>query len=461
MASQTQPRGVGWRSKPSFVIVTVAFGLFTDLVLYGIVVPVLPFLLRDRFLVPDEQLQPYTSGLLAVYSASSVLFPLPAGWSASRVGSRRLFLAGLALLCASSAAFAFAGSFTILLSSRLLQGMSTAIVWTAGLDMVQDTVPPGQIGEAIGTIFATISAGELVAPMAGGVIYEWAGTHGIFGISAALLVVDFAMRLLVVDSKTAIKYGAGDANDANDANHDGDDGDDGDQDQERYKIRGDVVGIFKTLPILHCFREPRLHVAMTLSLVQALLIGALDATVPIEAESLFGFSSLQVGLIFTALMTPYLALGRLAGQAVDRYGTRTVTTLGYLYLAPCLVLLGLPGQHVVSGKYNNISLFCLALAMNGVGLAAVSSPAFVEAIDIVGKYESANPELFGVNGPYAQLFGFNSMYFFAGLGIGPILAGALRSQFGFLNMGVAFAAMSAMTSVASFFMVGPRRGDCH
>lgn len=295
--------------------------------------------------------------------------------------------------------------------------------------------------------------------------------HGIFGVSAALLVVDFVMRLLVVDSKTALKLDGGpcasspqapsgpsDASETDPLLPAGGANDGGsDDEQERYKIRGDVGSVFKALPILNCFREPRLHMAMALSLMQSLLIGALDATVPIETEFLFGFSSLKVGLIFTALMTPYLTLGRFFGQAVDRYGTRTVTTLGYLYLVPCLALLGLPGQQVVSGRYSNIALFSLVLALNGVGLAAVSSPGFVEAIDVIQKYEMANPGLFGVNGPYAQLFGFNSVYFFAGLGVGPIVAGALRARFGYLTMGITFAAMSALTSCVSFFMVGPRR----
>lgn len=154
MASQNQPWGIEWRSKSSFITATVAFGLFTDLVLYGIVIPVLPFLLRDQFSVPDELLQPYTSGLFAVYSASSVLFSVPAGWSASKVGSQRLFLVGLTFLCTSTAGFCFAWSLPVMIASRVLQGISTAIVWTAGLDMVQDAVLPGEVGEAIGTVIS-------------------------------------------------------------------------------------------------------------------------------------------------------------------------------------------------------------------------------------------------------------------------------------------------------------------
>ena len=475
MASQSS-FGIRWRSKPSFVIVTVAFGLFTDLVLYGIVVPILPFVLRERFQIPDHDLQAYTSGQLAVYSGSSVLFSLPAGWIASKIGSRQLFLVGLVFLCLSSLLFAYAPNFALLTASRVFQGMSAAVVWTAGMDMVQDAVPRDEIGEAIGTvrhtsnfdpciiqkltvqIFASISAGELVAPVIGGIVYEWAGIHGIFGVSAALLLIDFVLRLLVVDPKAVAKYAC-----FSPVAEDGRETDPLLPDPEeisewhdsRYEIDdGEGRAIFKTLPILYCFRQPRLHMAMLLAFTQSLIMGAMDATVPMEARELFGFSSMQTGLIFIALMTPYLALGRYFGQLVDRHGARLVTIAGYGYLIPCFILLGLPERRLLEQKYN-IALYCCALALCGIGLAAVSSLSFVEAIDVIGKYEAANPGLFGENGPYAQLFGFNSVYIFAGLGVGPIVAGALRDRFGYQMMGAAFAIIAAVTAVVAFFVVGP------
>jgi MFS family permease len=152
MAPKMQPWGMRWRSSRSFILATVGLGLFTDLILYGIGIPVLPFLLQNRLQIPNEELQLYASGLLAIYSASCVLFSVPAGWIASVVGSRQIFLAGLAFLLVSTVIFSFARDFILLASSRVLQGASGAVVWTAGLDMVQDVVPRGDMGSAIGTV---------------------------------------------------------------------------------------------------------------------------------------------------------------------------------------------------------------------------------------------------------------------------------------------------------------------
>lgn len=153
MTTLSSARGEHWRSKSSFVLATVAFCLFTDLFLYALVVPVLPFLLHDRFSIPAEDTQPYTSGLLAAYSGASVLFSIPSGWIADRYGSRKpTFFAGWVFLVVGTVIFVIGQTFVVLLGARILQGMAAAVVWTVGLAMVQDSVGPGKMGQAIGTV---------------------------------------------------------------------------------------------------------------------------------------------------------------------------------------------------------------------------------------------------------------------------------------------------------------------
>lgn len=318
--------------------------------------------------------------------------------------------------------------------------------------------------------------GELAAPVLGGVLYERGGIAAVFAVSAVMLAIDLGLRGLVIDKKAAVKFespclirssaersdhvaSAPTVVEAQERAHEGTPllPQDDDDDSDRYKIDRELGSIVQAIPLLYCFREPRLHLAMLLSFVQALFIGTFDATVPTEAESLFHFSSLQVGLVFIALMLPYFALGRLAGQAVDRFGTKAAATSGYAFLVPCLLLLGLPEKKLVS-KEANVALFCTILALNGIGLAVVTSPGYVEAIDVTTKYQVANPGHFGENGPYAQLFGFSSLYFFTGLAVGPLLGGVLRAKFGYAVMGAVYAAISGVTAIVSFLFVGTRRG---
>jgi MFS family permease len=148
-----QPRGLRWRSSTFFIISTVALGLFTDVFLYGLIVPVLPFMLRDRLSTPELDIQSYVSGLLAVYAGMQLLFSVPVGWLADRTQSRQLpFLCGLAALLAGTVLLAVGQSMTLLIMARALQGVSASVVWTIGLAMVLDTVGTENLGKTMGTV---------------------------------------------------------------------------------------------------------------------------------------------------------------------------------------------------------------------------------------------------------------------------------------------------------------------
>ncbi|KAK8038038.1 hypothetical protein PG994_014805 [Apiospora phragmitis] len=462
-----RPWGLQWRSSMAFILTTVAIGLFTDLFLYGLVVPVLPFLLRDRISIPDNEVQSWASYLLAVYALAQFLCSVPAGWIADRTNSRQVpFLCGLAALLGATILLAVGQSIGVLVIARALQGMSASVVWTIGLAMIRDTVGPQNLGKAIGTIFSFISIGPLVAPVVGGILYDEIGYAGVFGVGSALLGVDFIMRLLVLEKKIAAKYDSSFASDGTNPSTDEAADEPTEEDallqrkqEERYEIHGEPNKLIRAIPVLYCLRNPRLLVAFVMAFIQAALLAAFDATIPTEARDLLGFSSLQAGLLFIALNVPCLILGPLAGWAVDRFGTKPVAVVGFGHLVPVLLLLRLPPeQHV--GRSGNIVLWCALLALNGVGLAIIDSPSFVEASDVVQRYDKANPSFFGANGPYAQLYGFNSLFFCAGLTLGPIISGTMRDRIGYGNMNAVFAGAAGVTAVISYFVVGgkPRIG---
>jgi MFS family permease len=312
-----------------------------------------------------------------------------------------------------------------------------------------------------------MSVGALVAPVLGGILYDKAGYRGIFGVASGLLVVDFIMRLLIMEKKTAARYdslltdstanpqSSGVSNDGDEEAQEAAEDDplmpaNGDN---PYKIHLKPSSVIRTFPFLYCFRNPRVCTAFFLSFIQATLLGAFDATLPTESQDSFGFTSLQTGLLFIAQEVPYLVLGPVAGWSVDKYGTKPAAVLGFAYLCPVLVLLRLPGEGLASGTAN-IILYCGILALTGVGFAMISAPSFVEVSQVVEKYDKANPEFFGENGPYGQLYGFSSMFFCAGLTVGPIVGGALRTSIGYGNMNAVFAAVCAMTAILSFFIIG-------
>ncbi|KAK4544939.1 hypothetical protein LTR36_003844 [Oleoguttula mirabilis] len=463
-----KPAGLQWRSNTVFIVATVAVGLFTDLFLYGLVVPILPYMLEDRVGLPPDRIQSNVSGLLAAYAGASVVSSPIAGILADRLPSRQApFLLSLLALLGATIMLFLGTTLPVLIVSRMLQGVSAAFVWTIGLALCLETVGPENLGKTIGSIFSFISVGSLCSPPLGGVLYAKAGYTGVFSIGFAVLAIDFIMRLLVIEKKVASKYEAEDPSSVSDLNTTPSQ-QDGTADEERgndeqqpllggkqeddaaYKISENQPWIVRIVPIIPCLGDPRLLTAFLVAFIQALLLGNFDATIPTVAKEFFNFDSLRSGILFIPLGVSDLLLGPLFGWCVDRYGTKPVGVFSYTFLVPVLFLLRLPHP----GGRDQILLFGGLLALCGIGLAGIGAPSLVEAGAIMQKYYKVNPDFFGENGPYAQLYGFNSMVFGAGLTLGPELAGELKQVIGYGNMNLVLAAICAVTAGLCFVYIG-------
>lgn len=467
MASRTTtdyskpPRGLRWRSNTFFILSTVAIGLFTDLFLYGLIVPILPFILSDRISIPHSEIQSYTSILLACYAGASLVFSLPAGYIADKLSTRQLpFLVGLVALTLATILLFVGKSIAALIVARILQGTSAAVVWTIGMALVMDTVGSENLGVTVGSIFSFISVGELLAPVVGGIVYKKAGPNAVLGLGLGLLVVDFAMRLLVIEKKVAARYGLVDPPlDHSSDTETGQDDEDANEesplvgkkdDLEDWKIPKGQPNWVKVLPVIYCLRNPRLLCAQLVAFTQAVLFGVFEATIPTEAQDLFGFDSLKAGVMFVPLVLPYLLLGPLAGKAVDKYGVKPACVIGFSFQAIPLTLLRIPH----AGGGSEIAKFGVFVALGGLGMSAISSPSFVEASYVVEKYYKANKDFFGEEGPYAQLYAINSVFFCCGLTVGPLVAGWLRDNIGYGNMNAVIAGFCILVSIVNFFYIG-------
>lgn len=148
-----KPYGLKWRSNTLFIVATVGMGLFTDLFLYALVVPILPSILRDKVGAPENDIQSDASGLLAAYAAASVVTSPFAGVFADRMSSRRApFLVGLLALLLATVLLFVGTSLPLLTIARVLQGVSSAFVWTVGLALCLETVGPKNLGKTIGSV---------------------------------------------------------------------------------------------------------------------------------------------------------------------------------------------------------------------------------------------------------------------------------------------------------------------
>ncbi|KAJ4986257.1 vesicular amine transporter [Stagonosporopsis vannaccii] len=466
-----RPRGLPWRSHTLFITLTVGMAAFTDLFLYGLIVPVLPFLLHDRVAVPQAHVQGTISMLLAVYAAASCAASPVAGVLADKcAASRQLpFTASLAMLVAATVLFALGRSVAVLVVARVLQGASAGVVWTLGLAIIVETVGQENLGKTMGTVFSFISVAGLFSPICGGLLYARTGYNGVFGVGIGLVAVDFVLRLLMVEKAVRAQYlpdSHSGTDQSNNANH----GEAAEQTpllllphsntpsiNTRYRLSPPKNRFARELPILLLLRDPGLLTAILIAFMQAALLGSFDATVPLVAESSFHFDSLKAGLLFLPLGGADFFLGPVFGWAVDRYGPRLFSVLGFAFLVPTLVLLRLPEESAVLEKLGSahvITLYAALLALNGAGLAVIGSPSIVEAGRLVDNYAKANKDIFTDGAPWAQLYGINSMVFSGGLTVGPLVAGSLSEKVGYGNMNAVLAGVCAITAVLAGVFIG-------
>jgi EmrB/QacA subfamily drug resistance transporter len=114
-------------------------------------------------------------------------------------GRRRIFLFGVVVFAASSAAIGLAPSQEWLVAGRAVQGIGGAFMMPGTLSIISNTFPPHERGRAIGT-WAGVSALALaIGPAVGGALTEYVSWRAIFFLNlpvavGAVIVTLFATR---------------------------------------------------------------------------------------------------------------------------------------------------------------------------------------------------------------------------------------------------------------------------
>jgi MFS family permease len=151
---------------PRRTLGTLFLIVFTDLVGFGIVIPLLPLY--------AEHHRPagWVLGLLmASYSAMQFVFAPVLGRLSDRVGRRPVLLVSLAGSLAGYVMFALADSMTMLFASRLLAGICGANIATAQA-VIADTTPPEGRAKGMGMIGAAFGLGFIAGPALAGLLLQ-------------------------------------------------------------------------------------------------------------------------------------------------------------------------------------------------------------------------------------------------------------------------------------------------
>ena len=383
------------RTSPRMAVVVSCIALFTDMLVYGILIPLLPFM------PAVERAGSSATGLLfAAYAAMMIAATPLAGRLVDRRGPRGPLLVALLGLAAACLLFAVGGPYWLLLVSRLLQGAAAGLGWVASLALIAAAIPLERRGACLGLAMSMVSVGTLVGPPLAGWIARDHGHAAPFVLAAAVLVVDGVLRIIFVrptppradDPATAL----------------------------------DVLRVRGSWPVV------------VLIALGSAVTSAIEPILPVRLAVGLGLDTAGIGLLFTLLVVIGAGLNPMVGAALSRVSPRLLALGGAALAVAGLVLVGTGSRLpvVVAG------IVCL-----GAAIAFLVAPAGT-LISVQGA-RTTPPALGGAYSLY-------NLAYAAGLTAGPALAGVLTSVLGYP---AACTALAAGVAAVAFGGLGrlPRR----
>jgi MFS family permease len=85
--------------------------------------------------------------------------------------------------------------------SRVIQGISCAMVWVTTPTILADTVGSKQIGQYMGFLAMAMNLGAVFGPLLGGVVFSRFGYNAVFAMPVVLVGVDILLRCLMLEAR--------------------------------------------------------------------------------------------------------------------------------------------------------------------------------------------------------------------------------------------------------------------
>ena len=143
------------------------------------------------------------SWIVTSYLLSTAIFLLPAGRLGDIYGRKKIFTYGLALFSVTTLAAALSQNIIIFIIFRVLQGISSAMIFGTSMAIITSVFPPGERGRAMGINITAVYAGLSSGPFLGGLLTEYLGWRSIFLVLVPIGIVATIMANVRIKTEWA------------------------------------------------------------------------------------------------------------------------------------------------------------------------------------------------------------------------------------------------------------------
>jgi EmrB/QacA subfamily drug resistance transporter len=181
------------RGNPWAVLVVVSLGFFMTLLDLTIVNIAIPNMIVRLHASLDDVLW-----VLNAYALVLAVLVITAGRLGDIIGTRTMFVAGIAVFTAASAACGFAPGAGWLIAFRAVQGLGAAMLMPQTLAIVTMVFPPERRGAAFGVWGAVAGLATIAGPTLGGLLVTAFDWRWIFFVNLPIGVAVFAVTFVII-----------------------------------------------------------------------------------------------------------------------------------------------------------------------------------------------------------------------------------------------------------------------
>nr|WP_307038118.1 MFS transporter [Arthrobacter sp. B3I4] len=341
---------------------------------FGLVAPVLP-----QFATTFDVGATAAAVIVSIFAFMRLVFAPAGGALIVRLGERPIYVTGLLIVAASTAACAFAQNYWQLLVFRGLGGAGSVMFTVASMALVVRLAPPESRGRVSGAYASAFLIGNVCGPIVGGLL---AG----FGLRVPFLAYAAALVLAAAVVQTQLSHVPAGARDAGAA--------------------------APAMLLRDALRDSAYRAGLASSFANGwATFGVRMATVPLFAVAALGAGSSSAGWALAVFAAGNAAALTFSGRLADTLGRKPMMLAG-------LVVTGLATAGI--GFTHHLPEFLVASTVAGIG-SGLLGPAQQAAIaDVVGNERSG--------GRVLAVFQMTSD---SGAIVGPVIAGLLADRLGY------------------------------